>query len=65
MSTKVRLGGDMNPLCGKHPVVAIVPSRMIWTEDGQVMPQINTALTITGGWQHTHTQSLIYIYIYK
>ncbi|CAL1161464.1 unnamed protein product [Cladocopium goreaui] len=32
---RVRLGADMNPLCGKHPVVAVVPSRMIWTEEGK------------------------------
>jgi LSD1 subclass zinc finger protein len=52
MSTKVRLGGDMNPLCGKHPVVAVVPSRMIWTEDRQVMHQINAAKKITGNLHH-------------
>ena len=28
--SKVRLGAETNPLCGKHPVVAVVPSRMIW-----------------------------------
>lgn len=28
--SKVRLGAETNPLCGKHPVVAVVPSRMMW-----------------------------------
>jgi len=27
---RVRLGAETNPLCGKHPVVAVVPSRMMW-----------------------------------
>ena len=64
MPTKVRLGADMNPLCGKHPVVAVVPSRMIWTEDRQVMHQINAAQKITGNLHHHNNYIILYIHIY-
>ena len=56
----------MNPLCGKHPVVAVVPSRMIWTEDRQVMHQINAAQKITGNLHHHNNYTIIIIlYIYN
>eukprot|EP00913_Durusdinium_trenchii_P004067 g3769.t1 len=32
---RVRLGAETGPLCGKAPVLCVVPSRMLWTEEGK------------------------------
>ncbi|CAE7201453.1 Slc34a2 [Symbiodinium natans] len=32
---RVRLGSELTPLSGKSPVLAVVPSRLLWCEDGK------------------------------